>query len=204
MKQTVLSVMSFLALSGLTFAGGDIASVEPVVTSTVTPDTSDFYVGVGLGQVDINNNTSGENWDSNTFVLQVGYEVNPYLALEGRYSLGFNMDYNKGTTLGTFNGIPLDNDFSSWGLYVKPTYPVGDFAIYGLLGYGGVMLTDMRGGDAYEDGFQWGAGVNYSISENMSVFVDYVALYDDTGFDYVGTLDSWDSDTWTIGVSYRF
>ena len=35
MKKTTLSLVSILALSGLAFAGGDIAPVEPVVE---TPD----------------------------------------------------------------------------------------------------------------------------------------------------------------------
>jgi opacity protein-like surface antigen len=204
MKKIILSFVSAVALSGFAVGGGDIVPVETVQPTSVSIESSTFYVGLGLGQADVNDNTSGENWNSNTFVLQVGYVFNPYVAMEGRYSIGFNMDYDKGNTLGTFNGQSLDNDFSSWGIYVKPMYPVGDFNVYALLGYGGEMLSDLRGGDAYEDGFQWGLGVSYNVTENWSVFVDYVSLYDDTGFDYVGMADSWDSDTWTIGVSYKF
>jgi len=204
MKKKLLSLAVVLSLGTLGYAGGDIASVEPVVERPQAVSLSGWYVGGGLGQANINNDTSREEWDSNTFVLQAGYQIDPYVAIEGRYSLGFNMDYNKGVTLGTYNGIPLDNDFSSWGVYVKPSYPIGDFSLYVLLGYGGVQLSDIRGGDAYEDGFQWGLGVSYSVTDRVSVFVDYVSMYDDTGFDYVGTRDSWDADAWTLGVSYRF
>ena len=205
MKKGVLSLVSVMVLSGAGYAGGNIAPVEPVVEEEPVTVLNGFYVGLGLGQADVNNNTSGESWESNTFVFQAGYQFNPYIALEGRYSVGFNMDYNKGITLGTYNGVPLDNDFSNWGLYVKPSYPVGaSVTLYALLGYGGVMLSDLRGGDAYEDGFQWGLGASYDVTERISVFVDYVSLYDDTGFDYVGIRDSWDSDTWTLGVSYKF
>jgi opacity protein-like surface antigen len=83
-------------------------------------------------------------------------------------------------------------------------YPIGDFNIYALLGYGGVKLDDLVLGDAYEDGFQWGLGANYNINENFSVFADYVSLYDDTGFDYRAQLHNIDADTWTVGVSYKF
>ena len=66
------------------------------------------------------------------------------------------------------------------------------------------MLDDLVLGDAYEDGFQWGLGADYAINENFSVFVDYISLYDDRGFDYRAQLDDIDADTWTLGVSYRF
>ncbi|QOR62490.1 porin family protein [Sulfurovum sp. ST-21] len=203
MKKGVLSLVSILALNGVVYAGGNIVLSEPAVEVPAEVLTG-FYVGVGLGQADVDNDTSRENWDSSTLLFQAGYQFNPYVAVEGRYSFGFNMDYDKGVTLGTYNGIPLDNDFSSWGLYLKPIYPIGNFNLYALLGYGGLQLSDIRGGDAYEDGLQWGLGTSYSVTERISVFMDYVSLYDDTGFDYVGTLDSWNADTWTIGISYKF
>ena len=135
-------------------------------------------------------------------MLQAGYQYNEYIALEGRYSFGFNTDYDSGLTgnfIRDYNG-----DVSNWGIYIKPMYPIGDFNIYALLGYGGVILDDLVLGDAYEDGFQWGLGADYAINENFSVFVDYISLYDDRGFDYRAQLDDIDADTWTLGVSYRF
>lgn len=75
---------------------------------------------------------------------------------------------------------------------------------YALLGYGGVMLDDLVSGDAYEGGFQWGLGAGYAFTDNISVFADYVSLYDGTGFDYRAQNQNVDSDTWTVGVSYKF
>ena len=49
-----------------------------------------------------------------------------------------------------------------------------------------------------------GLGANYAFSEDISVFIDYISLYDDTGFDYRAQFDNIDSDTWTLGVSYKF
>jgi opacity protein-like surface antigen len=83
-------------------------------------------------------------------------------------------------------------------------YPIGDFSVYALLGYGGVSLSNLENGDAYESGFQWGLGAGYAFTENISVFADYVKLYDDTGFDYRAQNANVDSDTWTIGLSYKF
>lgn len=202
MKKTTLSIVSIMALSGLAFAGGDIAPVEPVVETPVVMEQSPFYLGLGIGEGTVNDNDTSEEFSATTLMLQAGYQYNEYVALEGRYTFGLDTDYSPGNT----NSLSSDynGDFSSWGIYVKPMYPIGNFNLYALLGYGGVMLDDLAGGDAYESGFQWGLGASYAMSENYTVFVDYVALYDDTGFDYRARLDDIDSDTWTFGVSYRF
>ena len=202
MKKTTLSIVSILALSGLAFGGGDIAPIEPVVETPVVVETSPFYVGIGIGTAAVNDDVTNEEFESTTLMLQAGYKFNQYVALEGRYTFGFDTDYDPGNT--TASSSDYDGEFSSWGLYVKPMYPIGDFSLYALLGYGGVMLDDLAGGDAYEDGFQWGLGADYAVNDNFSIFVDYVKLYDDTGFDYRAKNDDVDSDTWTLGVSYRF
>ncbi len=49
MKKTTLSIVSILALSGLAFAGGDIAPVieeEPIVV-----ERSPLYLGLGIGML---------------------------------------------------------------------------------------------------------------------------------------------------------
>ena len=200
MKKSILSFVSILALSGISYAGGDIEPVEEVAVPVI--DSNPFYLGLGFGQSYVNNDFTNEKITNNTVMLQAGYQYNEYVALEGRYTFGFNTDYNSGITGNFFNDY--NGDYSSWGLYVKPMYPIGDFNIYALLGYGGVKLDDLVLGDAYEDGFQWGLGASYTINENFSVFADYVSLYDDTGFDYRAQLHNIDADTWTVGVSYTF
>jgi len=201
MKKSILSLVSILTLSGLAYAGGDIAPVveEPVV---VMEDNSAFYLGLGFGTAAVNDDFTSEEISANTVMLQAGYQYNEYIAFEGRYTFGFSTDYDAGNLAGL--AAEYDGDFSSWGLYVKPMYPIGDFSVYALLGYGGATLDDLSGGDAYESGFQWGLGAQYAFTEELSVFVDYVSLYDDTGFDYTAQLDDVDSDTWTLGVSYKF
>jgi len=193
MKKIVLSLVSILALSGLAYAGGDVAPVEEPA----------FYVGLGFGQATVNDYSTAEEIKSAMLMLQAGYQYNLYIALEGRASFGFNTYYKPGNTTNTSGDY--DGDISSWGIYVKPMYPVTEaFDIYALIGYGGVGLGNLESGDAYVDGFQWGFGAQYKVAENILIFADYVKLYDDTGFDYRAQLDDIDSDAWTLGVSYRF
>ena len=199
MKNNVLSLVSLLVLSGLAYAGGNLVEAEHV--PMVVDDTS-YYVGVGLGQGDVKDDQSQEEMQSTTLMLQAGYQYNKYLAIEGRYILGLDMDYNRGLS----NNIQDDyhGDFSAWGIYIKPSYPIGNFSLYALLGYGGVGLDNLTFGDAYEDGFQWGLGASYTFYENIIVFADYVKLYEDEGFDNRPILEDVDADIWNIGVSYNF
>jgi opacity protein-like surface antigen len=203
MKKSILSLVSIMALSGFSYAGGDMGKVVEPVIEIPEVEESPFYVGVGLGDISINDDTTNEEISATTWVFQAGYQVNDYLALEGRYSLNFgSVDYDGGTLSGMSTGF--DGEIYTWGVYAKPMYPIGDFSLYGLLGYGGVMLEDLAGGDAEENGFHWGLGASYAFKENISVFADYVALYDDTGFDYRARLDDINADTWTVGLTFKF
>ena len=68
---------------------------------------------------------------------------------------------------------------------MKPMYPVTDaFDIYALLGYSQnkIEVNLSHGvGVAVDDGaFSSGLGAAYSFADNLSIFADYVVLYDDT------------------------
>jgi len=203
MKKSILSLMTIFALNEMAYAGGDFVAVEEPIVEVPMIDNSAFYLGLGIGQSSINDDPTQEEITSTTLMFQAGYQYNEYVAFEGRASLGFNSDYEPGLTTNVSGDY--DDDISSWGLYIKPMYPVTEqFNVYALLGYGGVQLGNLESGDAYESGFQWGLGASYDATEVISVFVDYVKLYDDTGFDYRAQLEDVDADAWTLGVSYKF
>jgi len=199
MKKLTLSLAAIAAMGTFAVAGGDIAPVEPVVDTPVVAPLSDagFYIGgaYGYGKLDISDSTYSHSENFNSFMLQGGYKINPYIAVEGRYWFVSSDDWADGST-------PTDSfDTDSWGIYIKPMYPVTDaFDVYALLGYGD---TDPKVGDwtpkGNTDGFQWGLGASYDINSNFAVFVDYVNLYD-------GTNDGVDIkiDTWNFGVTYKF
>ncbi len=220
MKKFNLSLVAVLAMSTFAVAGGDIAPVEePVV---VVPEvveelsTGAFYLGAAYGLLNADFSETypgGGEYDKSSddfsqFMLQAGYKFNDYIALEGRYWIG--MDDASWDNL-VHGGATAEID--TWGIYVKPMYPVTDaFDIYALLGYGNAdYAVAYDNGASWEadvfDGFSWGLGAAYSFTDNVAVFVDYVSFYDDN---FTHTHDGYANnanitiDTWNFGVTYTF
>lgn len=213
-KILLLSVVT----STMIMAGGDIAPVEPMVETPVvmeTPSTGGLYLGLGYSLVghDVDNFNDNHNlgMDFNAVMFQAGYKVNDYFALEGRYWVGLgdaDVSINDWTVHNAFD----DNEMDAWGIYLKPMYPVTPaFDIYALVGYANITVDNDNFPNAGidEDGFSWGIGAAYSVTESVAVFVDYVGFYDDTikqagkGFG-----DDFDqdhtADTINFGVTYQF
>lgn len=95
-------------------------------------------------------------------------------------------------------------------------YPVTDaLDLYALLGYGSTEYDVTTTHDGIKgslaisfDGFSWGLGISYAFTENISIFVDYTRMYDDTT-DYVtprGHALNFDDtiDIVNIGLTYSF
>ena len=73
MKKNILSLISILALSGASYAGGDIAPVEePIVVAPVVIDNSAFYLGLGFGAAAVNDDFTSEEISNSTVMLQAG------------------------------------------------------------------------------------------------------------------------------------
>ncbi|WP_373033985.1 porin family protein [Sulfurovum sp.] len=204
MNKVVLSVCTVMAMSSLGFAGGDMKDVEPAVVPVVEviEEEKNFYVGLGLsalstreGSLDFFDDKDDQDRTGNLAFL-AGYEFNPYVAVEGRYS----------TYIAEEDWLNSD----TWGIYLKPQYPVNeDFNVYALLGFGGMSVDGVDGFDMDVDdtGFQWGLGVSYGVAEDFAIFVDYVSIASDMD------ADAWfgrptdvevDADAITVGVTYSF
>ena len=219
MKNIVLSAVAVLAMSSFAVAGGDIAPVEEPIVVVEEPVVTDagFYLGLAYGaanvestwtETDLSGGTytdPSEDFDYSTVMLQAGYKFNSYVAIEGRYWFGMDEEI--------FTGEDLTVD--TFGIYVKPMYPVTDaFDIYALLGYASSDLTvEDASGVIYDpnydiDGFSWGIGAAYSFNDNVSLFVDYVHMYDDESS--WTEANGWISkeelvlSTWNFGVTYQF
>ncbi len=216
MKKTVLSM---LVMSSMMFASGKVIAPLAVVESV---DENSFYAGVGLAALSARDNSvsmsffqieDGQDRLGN-FTLHAGYWLTEYLAVEGRYSAGFQDD----------DAIEMHN---GWSLFLRPTYKFDDdenrangenyFAVYALLGYGDVSFSGVNKleGDIDNTDFQWGLGLsytfraissgeNYPYRDTWTVFADYTSL----GRDMEGIILDYprkaDLDALTVGVAYHF
>jgi opacity protein-like surface antigen len=181
-----------------------------------------FYAGAGLSAVTLNYSDVSRDFFSivdgqdrlGNVTLVAGYDVNEYVGVEGRYTFPLQDE----------DVIEMD---SGWSLFVKPMYKFdGDdgrangenyFAVYGLLGFGGVSFQGVNQvpGEVDETGFQWGLGLSYTIrracdqeeyryEDDWTLFADYTNLGNDMeGLFYEG-YGKLDSEALTVGVSYHF
>ena len=196
MKKFNLSLIAVLAMRTFALGGWDFAPVEEpvVVVPEVVESTGAFYIGgaYGYGTMEVSEIGYSHDENFNSFMLQAGYKFNPYIAVEGRYWF---------TSEDSWDDWNEDFSTDSWGIYVKPMYPVtNELDIYALLGYGDTDPEIGGEGPDYDtDGFQWGLGASYDVTDNVAVFVDYVNLYDDTNDGLDLTID-----TINFGVTYTF
>ena len=180
MKKVSLSIVALLAMNTFAVAGGDFtAPVEPQVNiPEVEESTGSFYVGAGYSYINLDADIVEH--DSDATLLLAGYNFNQYIAVEARYA-------------------GLTDCIDNAAIYAKPMYPIGDAAkVYALLGYGDTSY-DNGVVDNSENGFQWGLGANYAVTENIGVFADYTNLYDDTFAGVDSTVDAIN-----VGVTYTF
>ncbi len=225
MKKITFSLVSIVALSTVSFAGGNLAPVavieEPVVAAPAIVGSSAFYVGLGYSYLSsnrtavLNNPTDPRNGQvvkdtdskANNIMFQAGYQFNQYLAIEGRYTLSagdFTLTHNHE------NGFEedADIDLSNIAIYLKPIYPIGNLSVYGLLGYGKIEREFNSEPHHTWDGsgFQWGAGLQYAVMDNLSIFADYALWYDEDGepHDRLPRLLDTDFSAISIGLTYGF
>ncbi len=239
MKRFTLSVAALAAMGTFALAGGDIeAPVEPAVEVEAPAAVSDsgFYIGGAYSFVNSETDYQRNDYyldeltyqyggtydrDYDAFMLQAGYQFNQYVAIEGRYwnsitERSQDSWYRYPDQETQDNGEWSDGDFEAWGIYVKPMYPVTEaLDVYALLGYGNVKSDDNYWYEADgldENGFQWGLGASYGITENVSLFLDYVQLCDGVDDSYTqesGDYDyvyNWEHSIYTVnlGLSYKF
>ncbi len=211
MKKLTLSLTTILAMSTFAVAGGDIAPVEPVVETPMVmeaPVNTGFYLGIAYGyeklKIETNRGSLDEKFGS--IMLDAGYKFNKYVAVEGRYWSGINSNND----LAWRTGLPADVTVDAWGVYVKPMYPVTNaFNIYALLGYGSADASYKPNNNVTinsdsTDGFSWGLGADYALTNNWSIFVDYTSVIDGEA-GAVDALDSSDTlNTVNFGVNYLF
>lgn len=202
MKKIVLSFMAMMALSSVGYA--DNMNSQDQEEARELRDQG-LYIGLAYARpshdVDSKGGGTIAEMDFNAASFQLGYKFNPYISLEGRYIVSF------GDPTWHESAVVKDADITIWGIYAKPTYPLGpEFDVYALLGYAGTDATgyfDVGGTPSSfavdEGAFSWGFGGKYSITEHISAYADYVVYYDDSSLLYDKVIDGMN-----FGISYQF
>lgn len=200
-----LSLTALLLSSTFTFAGGGgknlVKAMEPVLAIPPLEVVKDYYVGVGYSCAQV----TGDNPDQEFLAmgavsLDIGYQINAFLAVEARYthSIG-DINYKTWNIDKDLAGSALSN----LGIYLKPQYNFEAFGVYGLLGYGQVKLDD--GQNTFtENSLQYGLGTSFTMMET-TIFIDYRRLYDGEGFDSLATsAQDVAANSYTLGFNYLF
>lgn len=168
-KFTTKVALAALLASGIAVAGKDVEPAYVPVAPVV--DINPFYVGLGLLWSGTSRECAcaGAEKDGrlkNTsygFIGRVGYDFNQYIGIEAR-AFKASIDKNFAETL-------------HYGLFLKPQYQISDkLNVYGLVGYGHTevkcknpALADGRSQTFEKDGLSVGIGLEYDLSDDVSV-----------------------------------
>lgn len=190
--------------------------VSSYISPVLAVEQSSWYVGGLYTAQKISMPTAGR--DFNTTGIVAGYQYNNYLSLETRFSKGISgntFNYN-------FRDFPdksfdTDIDYQAT-ILIKASYPFTEkFTIYATSGYSKTkieqelldptvdsegMLIGVKTSNVTftESGFTYGLGLNYKVTTNVNLFVDYQILPNWQTF----SINSEDWDSVNIGINYKF
>ena len=193
LNKIVCSMITTSIIATQLFAGGDIVPVMPIEPINVVPQkTPIFYIGAGVVATGLSRDCpcDGTRLKDMTYggIIKVGVNVAENIAIEARYI--------KST---------IENDFSEvehYGLYLKPQFMIdNDVKLYALLGYGQTNIdysAGTRSSTLDESGFSYGAGLEYTLDNNMGFWIDMQHIFSNEG------LYNTDLNLGTAGLLYNF
>jgi len=201
MNKTKLSVVALLLTSTFALAGGKmVAPPQDTVIEIPKIELTGFYAGLGYSCLQMDFDTPDMDIRSmSSLSATAGYNINQYLAVEGRYTVSLG-DLNVETK---YTDTDEEGDMSNIALYLKPKYTVSSFTAYGLVGYG-ELTVDNGNIEVSEAGFQYGVGLSAMATDNVEVYVDYRRLYNDEAFDGLSLNKDVSANSFTAGVNYHF
>jgi len=177
----------------------EVKKEEPKVEKP-SSGPSGFYIGGAVSEMAVRSddrvNLFGEenHQDRQLGVTAIiGYNFMKYLGAELRAALSVSEE-NAG-----------QDNLAEYGIYLKPQYPIDNLNIYALLGYSAINMSDPATStnandnpfDGDNQGFSFGAGLDYGVTENISVFTDVVNYLRDFG----GSNSTWGAN---LGIKYNF
>lgn len=230
MKKLILTSSSFLIMSGLAYAGGEILPIvteaeemvpyvsPPVAVVTPAPipksipliqDISPLGLYVGLG-------LTAARYDPNCVCVPKG-NVDKTVGFIGRVGYDFNQFFGVEARAIRTKWSSEGGDLGHYGVFLKPMYPVSsDVNVYALAGY---AKTETAGGmrrKTNTEALAWGLGLEYDLGTDTPKEGRYARTFDGYGdqesgwglfTDYerlVQKSGSPDFDTLNFGVTYDF
>jgi outer membrane immunogenic protein len=197
MKNVMIASVIASLTATASFAGGiaepivTVAPAAPVVVAApvvMTNDWSGFYAGaqVGFGEGELSPSASE---DLTSYGVQGGY-----LYDLGKFVVGGEVAY------ANLDLDETDSDAYALRAGVIAGYDAGRFLPYLTGGYAN-LNTDDGTADVNDGGYYYGAGVDYAVTSNVRVGVEYLEHefdnFNDTGNDYKAS-------TTSLKVSYVF
>ena len=189
-----------------------------IIASSVAVASNSFAAGNWYAGIDIAQMASEVTYSWNDTIeyktthlrFKGGYEFLNWLAFEAQL-LTNGEDENDGTTLTN----PTEyNTGATFGAYVKPHATLGIVDLYALAGFATATATiDCRPSCPPEwestlDGPSYGAGLQFSVNDNLRISADYMVYFDDdaTYDDGVTTPFTVDqkNTAFGIGINYAF
>jgi outer membrane autotransporter protein len=163
------------------------AALMMLGTAQAQQQRSPLYGEVGYSFLEV----KADGFKANPQALRgiIGYDLHPFVAVEGMVAFGTSSDSDNGVD------FKLKN---AWGLFVKPKYDFGNIEAFARLGWARTRIsgTDAIGTETSSEGdFAWGVGANYRLNPRMSVGLDYSRLRDKDNVKLNG---------WTVNFGYRF
>ncbi|HRD46853.1 MAG TPA: porin family protein [Caulobacter sp.] len=159
-----------------------IAASAAVLSMAAIPAVSqaqDMYGTLGYAGVD------AEGADLGAIQGRLGYKFNPYLGVEGEAAFGVSDDTVSGVD------VEMKHEIGLFGVVTAPVSP--QFDLFGRVGYTGASF-DTSLGDLDTDGFAWGVGGQYNVTDKDGIRLDW------TRHDH----DDAEADVWSIGYSRKF
>lgn len=191
--------------------------VSTYIYPVLATENNSWYIGGLYSAVDLSGLPS-DSRDFSTAGIIAGYQYNKFISFETRFSKGFSgSEYNY-----DWRGIKINDSTSDieyqGSILIKLSYPVTDaFDFYATAGYSKIKIeqksvipnfdsdfiiigSDTYNGDFTENGFTYGLGINYKMSDKFNIFTDYQILPDWKA----SSINSENWDSINIGFTYEF
>jgi opacity protein-like surface antigen len=178
-------------------------------------DENNWYLGAQYSAQEV---TSLPDRKFKTVGVVGGYQYNKYFALETRYNTGTSGYSHPFYVNGASDDQYKEDIDTQASLFIKASYPIfNSFGIYALAGLTkseyeittSRSATDLEGNTTTtyphiikhsENGFTYGIGLNYQITEAFTLFIDYQVLPELS----IGTDGSSSWKSTNLGVTYTF